>query len=721
MSEAGRNGLTPRPAPDKARRFSPKIVYRQVRGWLRLRVLDRPISRLRGPLRQLETEGHRVENTTRDLETRFLAIGADIEKMATLSGDLVSRSERLLALATGQSSGEDVLSTAIEELRRPVEFLENSRVRWAEIISRLREHLRLVGEIRRMEATLEQAVAPLRFIQTFFRIESATLPSEVQHVFSSLTQDIGELHHRVVDLFAEQFQSLRKAEQTVAALVKRLDVQLHHHETLVLEKKKLIEEAMANLKLMLDENRAVDIRLTGTTREIDREVGRVVMSLQFQDITRQKLDHVTEALEQMTQAFNALDGRGDGDFRASPEVPLGQIHQISRIQVAQLDAVQSDLSKAEVEIKEAVQGIHQRAATLDEECITLRNFRSISVSQDGVVQVILNTLEEVRSLTVTMLAVHDETYETIRPLESLTSNLTDVMRNLSSNIRLIALNAQIQATQIGEGTGLEVLSQRTCTISDEANAVNERAAVELDRLTAGFECMVRESRDLGEMIGAEQRWLADQGARLESRLHEYRDTTLEVFREVDNLAAQLRDRSSGLEEQLDFAADVGNELRSLRELLEHLATQSESWKPVPELSSPGTSPEIRYTMQSERDVHRAVIAGPGAVVATAVTDASAGSLDWFGDTDAATAVPVKGGATPVASTPVPAMPAVEAPTPNRVSEPVTVSSSTISEPLSPPSRAMAPAAPSPSPRPGVESPQTASAPAPNLGDNIELF
>ncbi|MBL9139143.1 MAG: hypothetical protein JNK85_24965 [Verrucomicrobiales bacterium] len=725
MSDAERNGLAPEFVLGALGRFSPKAACRQLRGWFRLRVLDRPLSRLRQPMGQLLSEGRRVESTTRELETRFLSIGADIETMASLSGDLVSRSERLLALATGQSSGEDVLSSAIEELRRPVEFLEDSRLRWAEIVSRLREHLRLVGEVRRMETCLERAVAPLRFIQTFFRIESAILPAEVQHVFSSLTQDIGELHHRVVDLFSEQFLSLRKAEVTVEALVKRLEVQLRLHESLVKEKKKLIEDAMVNLKQMLEENRAVDIRLTGTTRDIDRDVGRIVTSLQFQDITRQKLEHVTEAIGRMTSDFRALEGRGSAESRGPAREGLGRLNETSRIQVAQLDAVCGDLAKAETEITEAVHGIHQRAGTLDEECITLRNFRSISVSQDGVVQVVLNTLEEVRALTATMLTVHTDTYETIKPLESLTSNLTDVMRNLSNNIRLIALNAQIQATQVGEGTGLEVLSQRTCTISDEANAVNERAAVELDRLTAGFERMVHESRELRELIDGEQRWLSDQGSRLEARLHEYRDSTLEVFREVDELAAKLRDHTQTCQEHLDFAARAAEELQPLRDLLQTVATASESWKPQRTAGRDRESSDSTYTMQAEREVHRAVLTGAAAPVAVAVTDASAGSLDMFEDF---------GVAQPGNPTVEPSPPSLDAAKTasheTGTSEPSVVpirvgpasppsTSLAASEPLTALARGMAPVESVPSPRPGVESPPPA--PAGNLGDNVELF
>jgi len=52
--------------------------------------------------------------------------------------------------------------------------------------------------------------------------------------------------------------------------------------------------------------------------DLSQDVGRIVMALQFQDITRQKLEHVEHALTQLGDHFQHLvDGRPDQDVEDS--------------------------------------------------------------------------------------------------------------------------------------------------------------------------------------------------------------------------------------------------------------------------------------------------------------------------------------------------------------------------------------------------------------------
>ena len=54
------------------------------------------------------------------------------------------------------------------------------------------------------------------------------------------------------------------------------------------------------------------------TRELDGDVNRIVMALQFQDITRQKLEHIEQALTQMRDHMQHLiDGKKDEELRDS--------------------------------------------------------------------------------------------------------------------------------------------------------------------------------------------------------------------------------------------------------------------------------------------------------------------------------------------------------------------------------------------------------------------
>jgi methyl-accepting chemotaxis protein len=52
--------------------------------------------------------------------------------------------------------------------------------------------------------------------------------------------------------------------------------------------------------------------------ELSNDVGQIVMALQFQDITRQKLEHVEHALTQLRDHLqHLLDGKPDEDLQDS--------------------------------------------------------------------------------------------------------------------------------------------------------------------------------------------------------------------------------------------------------------------------------------------------------------------------------------------------------------------------------------------------------------------
>ena len=53
-------------------------------------------------------------------------------------------------------------------------------------------------------------------------------------------------------------------------------------------------------------------------KELSNDVGQIVMALQFQDITRQKLEHIEQALTQMGDHLQHLvDGKPDADLQDS--------------------------------------------------------------------------------------------------------------------------------------------------------------------------------------------------------------------------------------------------------------------------------------------------------------------------------------------------------------------------------------------------------------------
>lgn len=556
-------------------------------------------------LDRVEHERPALLHGTQGLEKEFLEIGRSLDRLSLLGDRVVGDGEELLRLASGQTQGDDVLRGSIDRLQEPIEVLAANLGQAEEVVAHLRRHQAMIAEVRHLEGTLNDIVSPLRFIQTAFRIESAGLVPETRAVFVALTRDIEQLHAQVVGLFAEQFQSLARAEAQIAALVKRLGPQIRVHQKRATDKRLSIEQALVGLRESLEENARRDIRLADAARGLQSGIGEVVQAVQFQDITSQKLHHVDAAIREMSARLAELPGRGPVAGESAWPEACAFFSQGARIQVAQIRSVQAELKQAEARIHGALEAIVNRADSVDHECLTLRNFRTISIEGDGVVQVVLNSLEDFNQVVEQTCQIQAEVHETLVPLAGMASNLTGVILGLSQSIRLIALNAQIQAAHIGAGTGLEVLSQRTCQIADQATAANAEAARALEQLIGGFDALVEESRRLQDAVQAQRRWVHEEGGAIRDRLHAYRDRTLALFMDLGTVMESIRGESKQMRATLLFEQEACAELARVAESLEGFgaAVLSVAGDAVNAVPANGGEMERRYTMASEREAH----------------------------------------------------------------------------------------------------------------------
>ncbi len=568
---------------------------------------------LAGALSPVEDERPALLRITKRLEEEFLGIGRSLDQLSSLGDRVVGDGEELLRLASGRTKDDDILRGSIDQLQHPIGALDSNLSQAAEVVAHLRSHQKMIGEVRHLEGRLNDIVAPLRFIQTAFRIESAGLSPETRSVFVALTRDIEQLHSQVLGLFAEQFQSLARAESQIGALVRRLEPQIRAHQKRADEKRSTIELALSGLREALEENAGRDIRLADSARGLQAGIAEVVRAVQFQDITSQKLHHVDSAVQEMAARLAELPGNGPASGGGEWTDACAFLNQSSRVQVAQIRGVQEELRDAEEKIHRALETIVSRADSVDHECLALRNFRTISIEGDGVVQVVLNSLDEFGQVVEQTCQMQAEVHETLVPLAGMASNLTGVILGLSQSIRLIALNAQIQAAHVGAGTGLEVLSQRTCQIADQATAANAEAAEALERLIGGFDALVEESRRMQEAVEFQRRWVHEDGGAIRDRLHAYRDRTLALFMDLGTVVESTRGEAKSVRETLAFQHDscaelerVAVSLEGFAEAVVRVAGDTVTMAPL----GTGGEMERRYTMASEREAHARAIGEP---------------------------------------------------------------------------------------------------------------
>lgn len=404
------------------------------------------------------------------LEEKFLATANALMDLDASGNRFVTQSEPLVNLATGRTAGSEVFLDAMRNIDPPMRFLHAGHQQMKALLERLKhDNERIVGLLNGQN-DLQRTMSPLKYIQTAFRIESAPLGVEVQTMFSALTQEIDKLHTQVCELFSTKYEELKNIQKTIAEVVARLELQTDEVWENIAREKVQIDATLTQLQRELADNQKREASIAGLSGDLVREIQAVVTGLQFQDIIAQRLQHTALALAQMHAQF-------DGSVAGTE-----YLEQAARLEADQLQSVRQDLAGAEKTVKGGIQNIIAKVFDADKKCISLKEFEHLTTSANGMVQVLLDVFGTLRKQISTTVNGCSSAYDILRPIGGAASDLTLVVHELSQCIHLIGLNTQVQAAQVPNGMGLEILSARTSEISRETNRISENMAVQLDRL-----------------------------------------------------------------------------------------------------------------------------------------------------------------------------------------------------------------------------------------------
>jgi hypothetical protein len=612
------------------------LRYSRASKWLAPLWRRRALRALQPAFASLDAAEPKLEELMRELEQQFVALSDSLQDQHTTSRALAEESARLLRLVLGQEGSDAAIHQAIALLKRPLEFIVLFQEHINLALDRLRVYDELLSQLRAQEDVFRDVIAPLRYLHLLFKVEAAGLPVELQSLFLSLTLEIEQLNDRIAKICDEQFRCLASSQAAVQKLIVVVAARAEEQHVAAIRKKEEIERTLRELQSDLTGSRNQDVRLTSITESIARHMSDIIVGMQFQDITSQKLQHVRKAFRELRAHHNSLTGGSPalaGETQMSDGATLHVLRQVAQLQLGHLDLVQDELARAERQIHDGLGAVLALTKELDGECLTLQGFKSLSAGENGVVPVLLNLLNDMRELLSQDVGLQDEIDATVHPLGGLASNLTNVMRQLCMQIKLIALNAEIQAARVGDGTGLEVLSKRTSHISDETYRITEEMAGQLDSLVSSLASIVEQCEQMTASTHSEQETLATEGKRVEDGLHSFQNRAVQSQRSVAELSRAVCDKARAFCQAEMFADGARIALDEVRKPLQQLVQVASALSADAGSDAKAITAQLErnYTMESERAVHARVLNGQSPEPKKADNDvtlfASAAALD----------------------------------------------------------------------------------------------
>lgn len=575
-----------------------------------------------------------IKNIIPSSERDFLAIGDYLSAFADNAGRIcqtASTGSQLLgmdrienatgrlrqileAAASGAATAQEGLKANIETLREMVSQINRISIDLADF-SRSLKRLRALGISTRIESS--------RFINARFQFES--LADEVERSASVIESRHKEMCTQVAMLSGGMAKVLDQALKTDgsqnmnAALILR---KLHSSLDSLEERQAVASTTMESL--------------SDRSHDLVASIGEVIMSLQFHDICRQQMEHVGEAIEDL---ISSLRQKGDctGD-KPEEEACLasycGSIHRICRLQLAQLSYTKETIVEA---VERIVGSMDSIADSMDNMKCDIQNMLS---SDDDTGESYLSRLEEgaedVLSLVNENNRTTDRLGDAISSVSETSSSISAsvlAIQDIVDDIKLLSLNARIKAAMAGhEGRSVSVLSEAIEKLASDMNKVSED-------LSHSFSMLLREASELERRRGTTERRLGEGTGQLLSELESIRLESAEANGKAMNLLSGMGDETwhlansirSVTRDEISVHRVVASSLEGVAVLIQGVMNDLHSLAgdEVLEGDEGLGSLRDRYTMESERQIHRGQTTVDSPQVLYSQTDAFGDNVELF--------------------------------------------------------------------------------------------
>jgi len=580
--------------------------------------------RLRGVTAGLSDLGRRTEG-------EFLSVGESLREVHARAETVAGKASSAATLI----SGAEIIA-AITGLRGMVkrmnDFLTRSGSEAARNAEALRRVGRILGEVRGPLTEFRKVVRSLRVLGISTKIESARL-GQGSSDFRSLAENVLDLSALIEN---KSDDIMGRGKDLGASVGDTLSRVLDHEAALRERARAILADASTSLAALVEaHDKGVDTVKAVSQRslEIAGNIGVVVTSMQFHDITRQQIEHVVHAFGDLDAEFAAVSGGWPRAPSADRRRVAGLAGDICALQAAHLESAGRSFATAVDNVVRSLRGIARSADDIAGEAGRMAG----SVDRTG--QTALSATERGLSSVVSALK---ESAEAGRDLAGSVRSAADTIEEMSTfvsdieeigiEIEMVALNAVVKAAHAGErGAALGVLAESIQKLSADsrrqataiADALREfRSAAGVLRSSAvpggrddppdpEVDGMVH---DLGRLLSSLQAVNVSVGLRLSG----LDDSARSLSADIETIVGAITVHRVVSGVIAEVVKDVGAIERQARSL-------APAARRVFEAGALGSLAR-RYTMQKERKVHLSVTGiAPDAAGSPAVCGGSGGN------------------------------------------------------------------------------------------------
>lgn len=406
-----------------------------------------------------------------DSEKIFLSIGSCLQDFTARARELSETSASAARLTSGGEIGADI-NRLHEQLDTMIRYLDSSEKESGCSMKKLQYILGIIEGFDVVCNGFTQIADTLQFLSVSTQVESARLGQNAVG-FNILSDDVKKL----ASLINTKSVTILKHSKSLSVLVR--NALSRTQELLKLQRGSavnMLRDAQSSLELLTglnEKSSETSHQIAMRSSGICKNIGEVVTSMQFHDITRQEMEHVAKALEHLREKLEEVNGMflgrdampcvstspgGNGTPDGRQMNLAGWLGGVCDVQSSQLLRTREELVGAVDCVIKNLLGISENVKDIVGETQALSGSTNqsgaplLSQIEKGIISVIQSLRENAERgkeiSTSVSIAVHGMS-EFVKEIE-----------DISVEIKLIAFNAQVKAKRAGaEGKTLGVLAE----------------------------------------------------------------------------------------------------------------------------------------------------------------------------------------------------------------------------------------------------------------------
>jgi hypothetical protein len=543
----------------------------------------------------------RFEGLDQMTEAAFLDLGGKVQFFHKQARAITAGASETLRLLDGDEDGNTVnqLQLLVERCSLWLNRASQQNDQIVDVLAGLDRWLVQLGlplgGLRKVAKALQALRVTTRIEATKVHGRSAVVMSEELGQLTLMIQSkVIEIDDQVEKLGRLSRQALVQEQQIQTGLLRTADRE--------------IRSARKSLSRTLDQ-RIMTTNQTETLKAHSETItlafGEMVAALQFQDITRQRLGHVQEALRESVAQLEEAASRGETAQTEAQAMIAGICH----LQGEQLS--------------KAVQEFQAAADRLTDNLQTMAH-SAVNMAADTRTSNLTSTEEEARQTEVVASILRSITrcFEGIWNTHQSAGNailevcqaardmdvLIDEIEYVGEEIQLLAMNAAVNAAHSsGAGSGgLEVIADNIQELSETAYDQAMTLARDCKNIAEQAEGLSEAGRAEGDH-DQELQSLFDKSQTLLSSLKTNNTVLEQTISDVRNDAEELAEQIAAFVRHVDVQEQFVRQVAPLSDELYALSQLADESHPESGSLGDGTSFEAlqgRYTMKSERQVHQ---------------------------------------------------------------------------------------------------------------------